>query len=115
MYFKSNVQIVFVYTKNSYFILLLGAPALKGLRHMARCFILSVGINHRARCLSHFRAGAPNRGVGVYLKSNVKLVFVYTKKSYFILLLGAPALKLLTHLARCFILTFGIKFQSPMP
>ena len=76
---------------------------------------MSVGINHRARCLSHFRAGAPNRGVGVYLKSNVKLVFVYTKKSYFILLLGAPALKLLMHLARCFILTFGIKFQSPMP
>ena len=55
------IQFIFVYTKKSYFLLLLGAPALECDRHLAGCFILSVRINYLARCLSHSSTWAPNR------------------------------------------------------
>ena len=80
VYFKSNIQFIFLYTKKSYFLLLLGAPALECARHLAGCFILSVRINYHARCLAHSRGGAPNRGVGrVFHKKYLIHICVHQK------------------------------------
>ena len=61
--------------------------------HVAGCFILTVRMKHPARCLAHFRAGAPNRRMKydflVYTNTNLTLLFKYTPTP----LLGAPALK----------------------
>ena len=90
MYFKSNIQFIFLSTKKSYFLLLLGAPALERARHSNSSSVpppYGIHLSAPALWLSQICEGAwrtPALGhlIGewaVYFKSNVQLVFVYIK------------------------------------
>ena len=76
-YFTRNFQFIFVYSNKSFFLLLLGAPALWCDSHRAQLFILTVRINYRAMCLTHFRVVTTNRGKMAIYRAVVRSVSSY--------------------------------------
>ena len=63
-------------------VFLLGVAGLEGARHLAWYFILTVRINHLARCLAPSRPATPNRKNSQVFLSYSKFVFLSVTKAY---------------------------------
>ena len=74
-------------------VFLLGVAGLEGARHLAWYFILTVRINHLARCLAHSSAGAPNRGTNKPFVTERNAHLEYQRNFLLFFLLGVAALE----------------------